>query len=141
MKRLRSLSLCGSGGDQTTWQLNEGAHMYADRSIENSRSFQSTLWEYLGQRLWRYNVSEGIFAAAASRLSSTVYMLEQPSLTFSLQVCPTRKLNKSSFPLLQCYASVKSFLIAQRLSCTSSVLRQYIGKIGKQFYSFFFLLL
>lgn len=33
MKRFRSLNLCDSGIDQTTCQLNEVAHMYADRQV------------------------------------------------------------------------------------------------------------
>lgn len=125
MERLRSLRLCGSGGDQTTSQLNEVAHMYADRFMENSRCFQSTLWEYLGQRLWRYKVSKHIFGSSSFKSFLYCLHINQNCLVYCVPcrfVLQGSLINKIFLP---------SNVMLQRLSCTSSVLRQFIGKIER----------
>lgn len=137
MKRLRSPNLWDSGIDQTACQLNEVAHMYADRQVY--RKLQEFPVYFMGvfrpkafdiqcfqRHFWQQQL-QVIFQQPRCTLDLSSLLFSLKTLGFRL-VLRGSLINLLPLLSLQRCAWVKSFLIAQRMSCTFSFLRLHVGQ-------------
>lgn len=137
MKRLRSLNLCDSGIDQTTCQLNEVAHMYADRQVY--RKLQEFPVYFMGvfrpkafeiqcfqRHFWQQQL-QVIFQQSTCMLdlSSLLFSLKTLGFKFVLQgslinqlplpSCAMLELNHSFLHIPFCTKDVLHFLSSQNI--------------------------